>query len=367
MTTDLLVSRLCHLYGLGHAVLTGRARAGLLALGEVLGLAGRPAVIPSNLCPVVPVALHAAGLRLRLAPVSPCSGLADDDRLVRAMAAGSPPGLVMPSHLYGQHAAYPLTCAEAARGGWFVLENDTLLAARARGGCRPAFGAAVLTSFGHAKTAPAGGGGAVLTDDAALAAELRRVIAGWPVLGAAAAAVEQHTMALRRHLRQLGCAGLAEGLMAVEQAQLRHAFPPALAPAVLAALDGVEARLERRAAVATAWADALAPFRHQLRTPRVAVTAPWRLIRSVPQPGLRDRLVARLRAQGFDAGTNFPALTEAFPHLLAGQGHADADAWSATVLNLWLDEAVTPARLQAAVDCIAEVLDSTPARADEAA
>ena len=58
----MLLGKLCEFYGYRHVVLFGRARAGMVALAEVLGLSGKPAIIPSNICPTVAVALDAAGM-----------------------------------------------------------------------------------------------------------------------------------------------------------------------------------------------------------------------------------------------------------------------------------------------------------------
>lgn len=352
---DILTHALCRFYGFSHAVLVGRARSGLVALSDVLGLAGKVAVIPSNICPVVVAALDAAGVTLRLAPVDAVSGLAEDDQIVATMSASPQAGMVMPTHLYGKLATYRDSCALAARAGWFVLENDTLCAARVMTGERRAFGDALLTSFGYAKTASAGSGGAIVTDDAALAAELRRAVASWPTLDSKAAAVEQSLMLVRRHLRLLGCPGLGQGMLAVEQQHLRHSFPPALAPTVLSALEQVPLTLERRAMVAERWGKALERFSQHLATSAVPVTAPWRLIRSVTMPSLRDPLVHALREQGVDAGTNFPSLTESFPDLLGGQKSLQADSWSASVVNLWLDDAYTPERIQSAMNIVQRV------------
>ena len=68
------------------------------------------------------------------------------------MTAQADAGLVMPTHLYGQLADYGRTQEYAARNGWFLLENDTLCAARVTSRHQAAFGQALLTSFGYAKT-----------------------------------------------------------------------------------------------------------------------------------------------------------------------------------------------------------------------
>ena len=167
---------LSNLYGYSHVVLVGRARSGLFALGQVLGLDGMDAVIPSNICPVIPVAFSSAGLSVRLAQVSTKNGLAEDNSLIDAMSNSKRPGIVMPTHIYGYWRSYSETQKWAKKNGWFILENDTLCAARIRMGRRFAFGDALLVSFGHTKSINAGGGGALLTDDIELANNLRKLV-----------------------------------------------------------------------------------------------------------------------------------------------------------------------------------------------
>ena len=97
-----------------------------------------------------------------------------------------------------------------------------------------------------------------------------------------------------------------------------------------------------------------------LPAPDAPLAVPWRLIRRLARPAARDPLVARLRAAGFDAGTNFPPLAQSFPALLGEQAHPDADEWGAAVLNLWLGETYDAARVAAAARLIRDTLDEEP-------
>lgn len=164
--------RLCRLFGYEHAILFGRARAGLVAVLEEAAGLNRAVVFPSNVCVAVLAAVVAAKQAPRLAAVSPQSGLAEDDRLAEAIMTISQPGVVMPTHIYGQLAEYRRTRRLAAERGWFVLENDSLAATISAGRDYRAYGDALLVSFGSGKTIDAGGGGAILTNDKALASAL---------------------------------------------------------------------------------------------------------------------------------------------------------------------------------------------------
>ncbi|MGE5504992.1 MAG: DegT/DnrJ/EryC1/StrS family aminotransferase [Actinomycetota bacterium] len=348
--------RLAELFGYRHVVLFGRARAGLVAVLESVAGPGAPLVMPSNLCPAVLAAAVAAGVRPRLAPVSPASGLAEDDRLCAAMAAAGGAGVVMPTHLYGLLAEYPETRRTAARDGWFVLENDTLCAAAVADGRRRAFGDALLVSFNHVKTIEAGFGGAVLTDDDRLAADLAARAARWPVLAPADEAVEADLTLARRHLRALGRGAIGEQLLDIDAAHCRHAFPESRRPALDAALEAFPAAIQARRRRVEWWGQALAGLDGLAAVP-VPLSMPWRLVLCAASPALRDRLVVALRQAGFDAGTNFPPLAADFPALLAGQGHRDADEWGRRVINLWLTEAYDASRINAAARVMAACLD----------
>lgn len=356
-----LERRLADLFGYGHCVLFGRGRAGLVAVLEVVrGAPGCPVVVPSNLCPAVIAAIHAAGAAPKLAQVSSRSGLAEDESLLRAMAAAPRPGVVMPCHLYGLLADYSGLRAAAAPSGWFVLENDTLFAAAARDGRRIAFGDALLVSFNHAKTVEAGAGGAVLTDDAALAGALTACSRAWPVLDAEAEAVEHHLTLARRHLRALGQGALGEQLLEIDAAHTRHAFPHALRPVVEAALDRTPALVASRWERVRWWEEALAGTEADLPAPAVPLSVPWRLVRFARSPALRDAVVVALREAGIDAGTNFPPLTDGFPSLLGDQRHDDAVRWGQTVINLWLTEDYDQPRIRHAAEIIRAAIARGP-------
>jgi len=347
-----------NLYGYSHAVLIGRARSGLFAISDVLGLAGMDAVIPSNICPVVPAAFSNAGLSIRLAQVSAKNGLAEDNSLIDTMSRSIKPGLVMPTHIYGHWKSYSETQNWAKKNGWFILENDTLCAARIRMGNRFAFGDALLVSFGHAKSINAGGGGALLTDDAELANNLRKVVAKWPEIDKLTNEVEENLTKIRRYLRQLGRPELGEKLLEIDQLQINYSFSPSLLPKVMLEIDKLEDNFLMRAEVSECWNQMLKPIEHVVCPVLSEVTAPWRLIRRVKEPLLRDLIIRAMRAEGFDVGTNFPSLTENYPVMLGNQSGFEAKLWSAITINFWLDKTYTRSRIQSAVACIKKVIDS---------
>ena len=101
-----LEAALSQAYGLGHAVLFGIARSGIRALLEVLAMAGKPALIPSNMCSAPLAAVVAAEARPVAVAVSALNGHVSATRFQEVMRAEPVPGIVMPTHLYGHHEDY---------------------------------------------------------------------------------------------------------------------------------------------------------------------------------------------------------------------------------------------------------------------
>ena len=357
-----LEARVADMFGYSEAILFGRARSGVVALLDVLGL-GRdaPFVMPSNLCSSLLLAVHSCGISVRLAGVSEWDGLAPDAALVETMREACVPGVVMPTHLYGFVQPYEKTVAYARTHGWFVLENDTV-ATRARfpWGQRPAFGDALLASFGYAKSIEAGGGGALLTDDASLANELRLKARSYRPLDDIALKAEVEFMLLERQLRnsqrlQIGpCEHDREQILINRMPGCRLSFPDDLVEPLSMALDGLHEVIEAKRQRVEMWNRFLEPFNDFLVSPMADCVVPWRLIRRVP--GCRDKLVAALRKERIDAGTNFPPLTTSFPVLLSGQRYEGAEQWGAEVLNLWVSSDYDAQRMRQVVEVIGEVL-----------
>ncbi len=332
-------------------MLFGRARAALYALVEVLRDAHElPVAIPSNICPSVVAAIHAAKARLILAEISAETGLPNDAAMAAIVRDSSQRGIVMPVHLYGFVQDYPLTLRAARDRGWFVLENDTSASKLQSTDDPPfpVFGDAVLLSFGAGKVLDAGGGGAILVRDNRLADELAAKAQSMPPLDARADDVEEYLTKLRRTLRAgipggPALAGRWEHFMDQEILTVRHAFPSPLCGAVHSVLDNYSGSIAKRCKRLMLWRRHLANVGMGLRLPSAEQPAPWRLIGCLDKG--RDDLVEFLRAKGVDAGTNYPPLTDFYPRLLAGQQSPSAEKWGHSVFNLWLTPDYDSARI----------------------
>ena len=347
-----LEARIAELFGYAHAVLFGMARSGVSALLDALDFRHRPFVIPSNLCPNLLLTLHAGGAKAVLADADDTCGLPSDSAFVEAMRNGDEVGIVMPTHLYGFVRDYSMTLREARSRGWFVLENDTI-ATRARlpGECRKSSGDALVVSFGYAKGIEAGGGGAMLTDDALLARELRSIGKTFPPLDDRAIQTENEFMIFVRKMRG---SGQLENALLEKAPPCRFSFPQFLEEPLARALEGFNGEVEDRFGRMEIWEQALAPYSDSLLPAGVECAVPWRLIKRVPR--FRDEIVNALRAEGIDAGTNFPSLFASFPTLLAGQEGEGAKRWENEVLNLWLTPRYDRRLIRQAADAIGRIV-----------
>lgn len=349
-------------FGGSHGVLFGRARSALLAVFEALGLHGRSILlIPSNACPSLLACAWASGALVRLAPVNARTGVNDDAALaaqIEALAAEGKTGAVLFTHLYGFRLTFDAARRAARQAGWQTIENDANSSSFAPGGAAPLADVARIVSFGPGKVLDAGAGGAVITDDPALAEALSARAARYPALDEQADRVETALTLERRRLRNAGQASAGEALLLNEISELRYAFPASSEPDLLAALARLPVRIARRKARAALWQERLAPFAPQLACVDLPQPGPWRLIARA-EPEVRDDVVARLREAGIDAGTNYPALSDAFPHLTGDQAHPDSEAWARTALNLWLDADYPAERIGQAVSIIASTLEAS--------
>lgn len=344
--------------GAEHAVLFGRARSALLALFQALGLHGRSTIIiPSNACPSLFACAWASGAHVRLASVSAETGVNTDLALaesLRSLSDQGQSGAVLLTHLYGFRLAFPQTRKLAKALGWITIENDANSARAALSD--PVEDIARIVSFGAGKVLDAGLGGAVLTQDKALADTLHQIASQYPVLDAQAETDENALNLKRRALRNAGQSAACETLLLDEIRQLKFSFPPKAEPELVTALNRLSETLAQRQDTLGLWTEALSDFAPHLNLIALPQPAPWRMIARCT-PAFRDKAVITLRQAGLDAGTNYPPLSDAFPSLAGTDAHADADLWGRSVLNLWLDTRYDKRRIEAARTLLTSVLD----------
>jgi len=365
MTTPQAVERaLCRATGRRHALLVGNGTVGLTLCLQALGLAGKRVLLPDSSCLNVPLAVLHAGAQPDYADVR-LADLGLDPGALDAPLRGA--GALLAVHGYGSPCDLDALQARADAAGCPLIE-DACLAFGGRGpGGRPlgGFGLASVLSFGAGKPVSLDHGGAVLTDDDALAARLRALDAALPDFSVQAQARvdalgSDHTRLYNRHYLAAsdGPDAAAAAMAAFRRralasaADFGHRFDPQRAAALAAALPGLAATVALRQRHLAQLHAALAPWLggalHWLAPAAGAV--PWRANLLVAPPA-RDRLLRALHAAGLHASSWHPPASDFLA--AAPAGLPVAGRIGREILNLWLDERCTPAYR----DAVRRVLD----------
>lgn len=317
--------------GVSHCVGVGNGTDALeLALRAVGVVEGDEVIVPANTFIATAEAVVRAGARPVLADVDDAYLLLDAEA-VRS-AVGPRATAVMPVHLYGQVAPMEQIGRVAAAAGLRVVEDAAQAqGARRFGASAGSFGDAAGTSFYPGKNLGAyGDGGAVLTNDADVAARVRMIA--------------DHGSVVRYRHEVIGCNSRLDSLQAVVlSAKLAH----------LAAWNA-----ERRAA-AERYASMLDTV-HDVRVPGTLEGNEhvWHLyVVRVPD---RDGVLQRLHEQGIGAAIHYPVpvhLQPAFRHL----GHVAGDfpvaeAAAGELLSIPLFPGITAAQQERVVEALEKAL-----------
>lgn len=345
-----------------HVLLAGRGTTALWAALTALELRGRSVWLPANTCYTVLWAVLLADCRPLLVDIDPATGNLTTVTLDAALAFnGEPPAAIIPCHLYGFSAPIGAITAWARAHGAFVIE-DAALAAGAVADGRPAgaWGDAAIFSFGGGKIIDGDNGGALVTDDAALAQAAAPLLDSPPLWDAARAALERQWLdlywALHQHdADQPALAALYRPLFALyADALMRYRLPRESWRAVAAALadlpDQQTRRVERADTLDNAFAGSgLTPIA------RPAGSTIWRYPLLAPQDR-RDDLLRHWWANGLHETTRwYPSLRPMAAALAPGIPQPPtpaADRWGAQIVNLPLD--IDPGR---AASLARELLD----------
>ena len=323
-----------HCVGVGNG--TDALELALLAAGV-----GREdeVVLPANTFIATAEAVVRAGAKPVLVDCDPDTQLIDVDAALAAV--GPRTAAVVPVHLYGQHAAVERLEAKLAGSGTRIVEDAAQCQGASRLGRSAGAGTGTerlpgiaATSFYPGKNLGAyGDGGAVLTDDAALAGKVR--------------ALANHGGLGKYRHDHVGCNSRLDALQAVVlRAKLRrladwNAARQAAAArydALLADVDGVVRPVEDAGNVHV-W---------HLYVVRLDVFGGDR--------ARRDALIAKLAAEGIGTGIHYPSpvhRTPAFEHLGYPQGaFPNAEAASAQILSLPLHPHLTAADQERVVSAL---------------
>ncbi len=320
-------SALAGWHGVGHAVGTSSGTDAALLVYRALGIGpGDEVVTNAQTFAGVPSAILQAGATPVLVDCDPATGRMDPAAVEGAL--GSRTRAVMAVHMYGHPEQVDVLAELCCERGVDLLE-DAAQAHGARWRGRPvgAFGRAAITSFHPSKNLGAfGDGGAVLTDDATLDAQLRV-------------------------LRNLGKDGKYSFGELGPNAKL-DTLQAAVLEVKLRYLDGFTAR---RRAIATRYLEALADVPGlQLPTVHPDAEPVWHLF--VLRTPKREALRAFLGAHGVGTGLHYPIAAHLqaglAPHLPGDLSLPAAEAWAQTVVSLPLSHEHTDAEVEQVVRAV---------------
>jgi dTDP-4-amino-4,6-dideoxygalactose transaminase len=195
-----------------QVILTGRAAAGIWAALRAWGFHDRVILLPANTCYIVLWAVLKSGNRPLMVDIDPLTGNMDvgqlpafggqlsavSDQFCTRLPAihnkpnseysapstqhFSKPAAIIPCHMYGLGAPMTAICQWALVHDVKVIEDAALaLGAMVEGQPAGSWGDAAVFSFGLGKLLDNQVGGALVTDDAALAREVERVLSEAPV------------------------------------------------------------------------------------------------------------------------------------------------------------------------------------------
>lgn len=357
-----LERRVASLVGRRHCIFVGRGTAAIYIALRALRKPPGKVVLPAVVCPSPANAVMYAGLDpvfcdvslddFNLAPAALESMLRRDRNIVA----------VMPVHLYGWTAAMDDICAVAQRYGVSVIED----AAQALGGtCRGrplgGFGDVSILSFGHTKILDIGWGGAAVTDRDDLADLMRQERVQLPPCPANIDRMFEEYRRLYYALRSVADPGsrLEEMFLYVpELFRDMYLFNTEKAKASMVAnrLGELASLVGARRANAERYRAGLGAL--GLHLPRADTeAAPWRYSFLIARKHVAA-LTSELRAAGIDASNWYPAL---YRWYRSGRAQdpgmfPNADRVAAEVVNLWVEPAVAPDRIDRTVDIIRQFL-----------
>lgn len=166
-----LEGRIADLAGVDHCVATCNATAALQLAMRATGVTGE-VIMPAMTFAATPHSVRWLGLDVVFCDIDPRTGCLDPERVAEAITPRT--GAVVGVHLWGRPAAVDALSKVTAEHG-IPLFFDAAHALGCTAGGRPigSFGTAEIFSFHATKTVMAFEGGAITTDDGALAAKLR--------------------------------------------------------------------------------------------------------------------------------------------------------------------------------------------------
>jgi len=284
--------RLRAIFNVSHAKLTSSWTQGAVATLLALGIGpGDEVIVPAMTFVATANVVKQVGARPVFVDVEPSTLLIDID-LVKA-AVTPLTKAVIPVHLYGQMVDIPALRA-MLRADIKIIEDAAHCFEGRRAGHRPgSHGDAAIFSFYATKNVTCGEGGAVITNDAELAANLNETV----LHGMSAAAAQRFSAGRYQHWD-------------VVRLGTKANLPDLLAVLLEGQLDTVDDRLEQREALARRYEESLAGTPIGFPTVEAGAVSARHLFPIHVPDGRRDWLMRMLNDHGIGATVNYRSVTE---------------------------------------------------------
>jgi dTDP-4-amino-4,6-dideoxygalactose transaminase len=284
--------RLRALFNVSHAKLTSSWTQGAVATLLALGIGpGDEVIVPAMTFVATANVVKQVGARPVFVDVEP-STLLIDIALVKA-AVTARTKAVIPVHLYGQMVDIP--ALRAMLGADIkIIEDAAHCFEGRRDGRRPGSDSdAAIFSFYATKNVTCGEGGAVITNDAELAANLNETV----LHGMSAAAAQRFSAGRYQHwdVARLGT---------------KANLPDLLAVLLEGQIETVDGRLERREALARRYEESFAGTPISFPAVEAGAVSARHLFPIHVPGGRRDWVMRMLNDQGIGATVNYRSVTE---------------------------------------------------------
>lgn len=331
--------RLRKLTGRGHALLTGRAAAGIWAALRAFGLQNEWIGIPANTCYIVLWAVLFSGNKPLLIDIDPATGNISTDTIKDCPAQ---PAAVIPCHLYGMPAPMKTICDWAHTQNIPVIEDAAqALSVQVDGKPVGAWGDISVFSFGQGKIVDVELGGVLFADDAQLDAEIEKTLVAAPLWDEHLADLtdqwDQIYWALHQfESRNARLPQLYPQLFDLYKELIVYRLPPSFWTSLPDALEELPANLQKRAEIAALYGERL----RGLPLQTLSCPKDWPLWRYplLVGPDRRDDLLQHLWQNGFYEVTRwYPSLRHMLAALMPGDlvpPTPNADILSAAIINL---------------------------------
>lgn len=315
-----------------------------------LGCKDRLIAVQPNVCPNVPAAILASGNRPLFLDIEHARFGIDPAALE---AAPEQPGAIIAVHSFGIPCRIEEIAAFARRRAIPLIEDCAQAEGASVAGCPVgAFGDVAVFSYGAGKIVDAGGGGRAAVRTPGLAGRMSEALAGRTERADPSAATRlsqaykavynesypapsarqraQFTDTLRLLGTQLVCGPLADTRERCS-----------------ALMRGLTRAVEARREKARLYRELLSPCRAVRVLPLPEGSVPWRF-NIWFEGGLRDRMLRALLKEGVPVSSWYPRIDRFLAEGTYQAAPAPTAEWlDRGIMNLWLDEATTPADIQA--------------------